>query len=105
MMNFVKFTLPSYTGWDSIDGGFVNCTNGVNLSIGLLYRNEELCRDILICVLDAADLSQQAQFSSAATVLGLVESSLSTEFRCQKTADNESDIAPHGIVTDGNFHG
>lgn len=71
-MSLVKFRLPTYTGWDDLDEAFVNCTNGVNLSTGFMYRNNHLCTNILICILNAADSSEQAQLSSAATILGLV---------------------------------
>ena len=70
-MNFHKFTLPSYAGLDN-DEAFVNCTNGLNLSTGFMYRNNNFCTNILICILNAVNPSDQAKFSSAATILGLV---------------------------------
>lgn len=68
-----KFQGASYTRWENIDEAIRNCTpvNDFGEKYGLEQRSAK-CWTILDCALSAADAIQQAQFSSAATILGLV---------------------------------
>lgn len=99
-LSFQKFALPSYTGWDEIDAGILKCTKDVDM--GPMYRNEYLCWSVLGCVLDTSDARQQSQFSSAATVLGLVRTLCPEWIVC--SAYDDHIIASHSIVTDGHIY-
>jgi hypothetical protein len=66
-----KFQTPSYAGWQNIDNAMDACTAAVHNAPKTNYETVG-CFSILNCVLSEADANQAAQFSSAATILGLV---------------------------------
>lgn len=72
---FKKFDEPlwyTYLHWPNIIAGIDNCPVSETSSAN---RNQH-CRDQLHCALAAADAYQHTQFSSAATILGLVRLSV-----------------------------
>ncbi|KAF1849573.1 uncharacterized protein K460DRAFT_119 [Cucurbitaria berberidis CBS 394.84] len=62
-----KFEGPSYTGFSSVDEAMHNCTTVDNKA-----STRAGCWTVLNCVLAAASPHQQAKFSAAATILGLL---------------------------------
>ena len=72
ILSLQKFSFPSYAAAPGVDEGILNCTSGIDITPSKLYQNSQLCLPILDCVLGYASQQEQAQFSSAATVLGLV---------------------------------
>lgn len=71
MTIFDKFTTRiTYAEWPNVIEAFVTC-NGSS-PIAKYGGRDEGCWNKLNCALEAADASQQAQYSSAATILGLV---------------------------------
>lgn len=67
-MMWQKFATPSYAV--DLDDEIRNCT--INVDLAQITYQRRLCRDVLRCVLSSSSALEQAQFSSAATVLGLV---------------------------------
>jgi hypothetical protein len=71
---FKKFEGPfwyTYMQWPNVIDAISNCTMAEN-SISRWGGRDSTCWNQLDCALTAADASQQAQYSSAATILGLV---------------------------------
>jgi hypothetical protein len=57
--------------WPNVIDAIANCTVSDD-SVSRWGGRDETCWNQLDCALTAADASQQAQYSSAATILGLV---------------------------------
>lgn len=71
---FKKFESPlwyAYIQWPNVIDAITNCTVSPD-SASRWGGRDKTCWDQLDCALSAADASQQAQYSSAATILGLV---------------------------------
>jgi hypothetical protein len=69
-----KFEGPNwseYMQWPNVIDAIANCTVSDD-SVSRWGGRDEMCWNQLDCALTAADASQQAQYSSAATILGLV---------------------------------
>jgi hypothetical protein len=76
---WTKFKGPSYAGWSNVISAIHDC-EPIN-DFGEIYgKDDQQCWNVLNCALEAADASQQAQYSSAATILGLVGQS--TKLTC-----------------------
>lgn len=73
-----KFTgaNPSYTSWSNIDQAILNCTPPNDFGERYATPGDVKCWGILSCALSAADPTQQAELSSASTILGLVRQPL-----------------------------
>lgn len=71
---FTKFSEPSYMEWPNVINSVVNCTPDGFAQFA--SRGDSACWSKVNCALNAADASQNAQYSSATTILGLVSKSL-----------------------------
>jgi hypothetical protein len=67
-----KFVGDLYAEWPNVIEALANCTALDNY--GAKWGGRDSCLGKLNCALNAADSAQQAQYSAAATILGLVSS-------------------------------
>jgi hypothetical protein len=96
MSMWTKFgTGLSYAEWPNVVEALLDC-NGSSPVADVYGGRDKICWNKLNCALSAADASQAAQYSSAATILGLVAMPLFCGF--VRWLDGLMGVASYGAV-------